>query len=346
MDSALGIICESRIVRSYDRFSARITRLEIFLEPYFVKMDEIKTTKKYAYKCIREISSGSCSKVFLAMCSDDTDPYAVKKSICTCTVKSGRCPSKVLCYREKKILKRMPSHSKILNIVDFFYSDMYDHSESTRTVFPFIFTNLYKVIVKANVREEKLHEKDIKKIMKQLMEALHHCHKNGVIHVDVKPSNILMQGTDIKLCDFSHSIDLVSGMDRSDTYGPTYDYRPPELLLGDKEMSYAVDIWQAGCVFAEMALGARPFGGKFDSQIMGTIYSRLGVPKMKDRWRLSDAFKKNGDKIRKYHEKYGLRKRLTGVLSNGALDLLFRMLVYDPTKRITSYECLQHVYFK
>lgn len=94
---------------------------------------------------------------------------------------------------------------------------------------------------------------DRKTAAKQLASALAYIHSCGIIHRDLKPSNILFRESDktVHIADFGLSVD-VSKMNSStdlDTDVITYAYRPPEILLGDKNYGKNVDVWSLGCVF-------------------------------------------------------------------------------------------------
>jgi len=119
-------------------------------------------------------------------------------------------------------------------------------------------------------------------------------------------------------------------------------YRAPEILLGSQAYSMPVDIWSAGCIFAEM-LAKRPlFPGDSEIDELFRIFRTLGTP-TEDIWRgctsLPD-FKQNFPKW----TKQDLKKMIPGV-DPLAIDLLERMLVYEPSQRISAKAALQHPYF-
>ena len=111
-------------------------------------------------------------------------------------------------------------------------------------------------LIKYN-RENKLFLKEevVKYYMTQIMEGLAHCHVCGIIHRDIKPSNVLINYSgEVKLCDFGLAFENYS------THSSTIKtnrvitswYRPLEILFGDTQYSYAVDIWSTACLFVEM----------------------------------------------------------------------------------------------
>lgn len=97
----------------------------------------------------------------------------------------------------------------------------------------------------------------IKCYMKQLLHAVEHCHLRGIMHRDIKTSNILVnnQGT-LKLADFGlANMLLMRNKQKLTSRVVTLWYRPPELLMGSTNYNVSVDLWSVGCVFAELIVG-------------------------------------------------------------------------------------------
>jgi serine/threonine protein kinase len=100
-------------------------------------------------------------------------------------------------------------------------------------------------------------EPQVKCFMKQILDGLHHCHGRGVLHRDIKGSNLLIDDNGVlKLADFGLATFFDPAKARQLTSRVvTLWYRPPELLLGATEYGVAVDLWSTGCILAELLAG-------------------------------------------------------------------------------------------
>ncbi|KAK6147364.1 hypothetical protein DH2020_018276 [Rehmannia glutinosa] len=174
---------------------------------------------------------------------------------------------------------------------------------------------------------------EVKCLMKQLLEGLAFLHENGVMHRDLKPSNILINQVrgELKICDFGLSRYFGKALG---SYTPglvTLWYRAPELLLGVKEYSCAIDMWSVGCIMAELLLKEVLFRGNSEIQQLESIYMLIGRPYNHElRLKFATATYFNGAPL----------------LTEHGFDLLDKLLAHDPHKRITARAALDHNWFK
>lgn len=112
-------------------------------------------------------------------------------------------------------------------------------------------------LTRVNAVDDYMLVVQIKCYLKQLLSGLEHCHLRGVMHRDIKGSNLLVNNEGIlKVADFGLANFTCSGHKQPLTSRVvTLWYRPPELLLGSTDYGPSVDLWSVGCVFAELLVG-------------------------------------------------------------------------------------------
>lgn len=116
----------------------------------------------------------------------------------------------------------------------------------------------------------------ISSILSQILHGLEYLHCKGIMHRDLKLSNILMNSSgEVKIGDFGLACEISPGKPKSSNV-VTLWYRAPELLLGSSQYSEKIDIWAVGCCFAELLCGHPIFMGNDESAQMNSIWSILG----------------------------------------------------------------------
>lgn len=189
---------------------------------------------------------------------------------------------------------------------------------------------------------------EVKTLMLQLLRGVRHMHDNWILHRDIKASNLLLSHKGIlKIGDFGLAREYGSPLKRYTSIVVTLWYRAPELLLGQKEYSTAIDLWSCGCVFAELMTMKPLFPGKSEIDQINRIFKELGTPSNKI-WPGPPAYSEL-PQVKKMniadHPYSILRNRFGTNFTDVGYDLLNRLLTYDPKKRITAHESLQHEYF-
>ena len=221
----------------------------------------------------------------------------------------------------------------------YIYSD--EPTGNLALVFELMEMNLYEAI---KDRKKYLSERKAKNWIYQTLKALDFMHRNGIFHRDIKPENILLCGEQVKLADLGSCKGMYSKPPFTE-YISTRWYRSPECLLTDGYYNYKMDIWGLGCVFFELLTLVPLFPGDDEIDEVNKINYILGSPSEE----LFQKFIKNsvhGNDVKyEYQKGIGIQRFLTHV-SPQCVDLINKMLVYDPDKRLTAKQCLNHECFK
>ncbi|WVZ56549.1 hypothetical protein U9M48_007059 [Paspalum notatum var. saurae] len=179
----------------------------------------------------------------------------------------------------------------------------------------------------------------------QILRGLKYIHSANVIHRDLKPSNLLLNANcDLKICDFGLARPS-SESDMMTEYVVTRWYRAPELLLNSTDYSAAIDVWSVGCIFMELINRQPLFPGRDHMHQMRLITEVIGTPTDDEL-----GFIRNED-ARKYmrHLPQFPRRPFASLFPRVqpvALDLIERMLTFNPLQRITVEEALDHPYLE
>eukprot|EP00252_Welwitschia_mirabilis_P006235 TRINITY_DN1705_c0_g1_i2.p1 TRINITY_DN1705_c0_g1~~TRINITY_DN1705_c0_g1_i2.p1 ORF type:complete len:433 (-),score=92.07 TRINITY_DN1705_c0_g1_i2:379-1677(-) len=239
----------------------------------------------------------------------------------------------VTALREIKLLKEI-QHPNIIELID-----AYPHKKNLHIVFEFMESDLETVIKDRNI---VLSPADIKSYMQMTLKGLSVCHRKWVLHRDMKPNNLLIAADgQLKLGDFGLAR-LFGSPNRRFTHQVfALWYRAPELLYGSRHYGPAVDIWAVGCIFAELLL-RRPFlQGVSELDQLGKIFAALGTPRQ-SQWPDMNALP---DFVEFQFVPAPPLRQLFPMASDDALDLLSKMLIFDPKQRVSAQAALEHRYF-
>lgn len=238
--------------------------------------------------------------------------------------------------REVKFLQEL-QHPNVVELIDVFY-----HKTNLNLVLEFLEADLEMIIKNKNV---VFGAGDVKSWLLMTLRGIYHCHRSFILHRDLKPNNLLIAADgQLKLADFGLARDFGDYSKPMTSQVVTRWYRSPELLLGGQHYGYGVDIWAIGCIFAELMLRTPYLAGDNDLGQLQTIFRALGTPTEDDWPGFNDLPDKKSIEFQMYPRTP--LKTLFTAAGDDALDLLEKMLVYDPTKRITAFDALDHFFFR
>ncbi|XP_042465764.1 probable serine/threonine-protein kinase At1g09600 [Zingiber officinale] len=187
-------------------------------------------------------------------------------------------------------------------------------------------------------------EPQAKCYMKQLFEGLAHCHSRGVLHRDIKGSNLLIDSNGIlKIADFGLATFFNSDPKQQLTSRVvTLWYRPPELLLGATTYGVAVDLWSSGCILAELLAGKPIMPGRTEVEQLHKIFKLCGSPS-DEYWNKSKLQHATVFKPRRQYKR--CIAETFKDFSSSALALMEILLAIEPSKRGTASSALKSEFF-
>ncbi|CAN0233297.1 unnamed protein product, partial [Discosporangium mesarthrocarpum] len=209
-------------------------------------------------------------------------------------------------------------------------------------VLEFVPETVYSVSRQYHKSKQTLPVLLVKLYLYQLARALAHIHALGICHRDIKPQNLLLdpQTHILKLCDFGSAKVLVRG-EPNVSYICSRYYRAPELIFGSTDYTCSIDTWSLGCVAAELLLGEPLFPGDSGVDQLVEIIKVLGTPTREEIRAMNSNYSEFKFPQIKAHPWKGVFRSKT---PPDALDVVSRMLSYDPIKRIKPLEICSHAF--
>ncbi|XWS53822.1 hypothetical protein CRYUN_Cryun10bG0033100 [Craigia yunnanensis] len=258
---------------------------------------------KKSYEVVEEIGRGRFGVVFRCVSLSSGESFAVK-SIDKGKISAGDSLDSQCLFNEPKILTLVSPHPNIIHLHNLYEDD--SHLHMVLDLCP-PSQDLYNLII----HNGRFSEAQARPIMTQLIQALAHIHKLGVVHRDIKPENILFDSKNsVKLTDFGSAdvaMEVMEGV-----VGTPY-YVAPEVLAG-REYGERVDVWSCGVVLYIMLAGFPPFYGETVVEIFEAVLrGNLRFP-----------------------------VRVFQSVSPAVKDLLRKMLCKDVSRRFSAEQVLRH----
>jgi len=282
------------------------------------------------YTKIEKLGEGTYGIVYKARNKETAELVALKRIRLDSVDEGVPCTA----IREISLLKEL-KHPSIVRLFDVIYTE-----KKLTLVFEYLDQDLKKHMDECG---GALPPPKIKAFLYQLLRGVSVCHDKRVLHRDLKPQNLLLNKKgELKLADFGLARAFGIPVRSFSHEVVTLWYRAPDILMGSNKYSTPIDLWSAGCIFAEMASGRPLFPGSGTQDQLMKIFRIMGTP--------TPALWPSVVELPEYKPDFPVfpARYLPDVvpnLDNRGYHLLGELLQYDPSKRITAHAALTHPYF-
>lgn len=292
---------------------------------------------------VKPLGCGAFGAVISAVESKTGQKVAIKKITNVVTDKEN-CPR---VFRELRMMHHF-NHPNVLDVLGSYGVNRFPMLDDVYLVMDHMDTDLFHIIHS----KQKLLVEHVRYFMFNLVKGLVHIHSAGVIHRDIKPSNILINADcSIKIADFglARSFLVDDPNEQKDhikkftEYTVTRWYRAPEVMCCSSQYDEKIDIWSLGCIFGELFGRRVMFKGKDYLEQMEFIIELLGTPSNED-------LKMMSKEARVFIESLVKKRRIPlsriyTMAPPEAIDLLEKMLAFNPAKRISAENAYFHPFF-
>jgi len=285
------------------------------------------------YEIVRKIGRGKYSEVFEGVVAETQEK---------CVIKILKPVKKKKIKREIRILQNLAGGTNIIQLFDIIRDPL---TETPSLIFEFVDNMDFKTLYPT------LTDYDIRYYMLELLKALEFSHSCGIMHRDVKPHNVMIDHTkrQLRLIDWGLAEFYHKDQEYNVRVASRY-FKGPELLVDMQDYDYSLDLWSLGCMLAGIVFRKEPFfRGNDNKDQLVKIVKVLGTVAF-DAWM----------------DKYGLAITFRNALGKGGpkpwssfitpennhlaglpdtLDLIGKLLQYDPQDRLTAREAIEHPYF-
>ena len=306
------------------------------------KVDKVEEHIKKRFILQKKVGQGAYGVVFKAIDKKTKEQVALKKLFGAFQdeVDSQRT------FREVMLLQELNGHDNIIRLLNVIKAE---NDLDLYLVFDYMEADLFNVI-RANILQD-IHKKFI---IYQILKAIKFIHSADIIHRDLKPSNIFINSDcHIKLGDFglARTLDQNPHIQKMVTeYVATRWYRAPEMILAAQKYGKPIDMWSVGCILYELLVGTPLLPGKSTKEMMKMMFGVTGFPDRKEYNEVKNECKiQHIDYDDLLQEKIKKKKNILQMVSGYthdevAIDLLLKLLVFNPKKRLTAEEALEHPY--
>ena len=249
-------------------------------------------------------------------------------------------------FREVMLLQELNGHDNIIRLLNVIKAE---NDIDLYLIFDYMEADLFAVI-RSNILQD-IHKKFI---IYQTLKALKFIHSADIIHRDLKPSNIFLNSDcHVKLGDFGLARTLNSGKQGLNgvitDYVATRWYRAPEMLLGSINYGKPIDMWSVGCILFELLVGRPLLPGKSTKEMIVFMFEVTGFPDRKEYDEVKEECEIQIEYDNLLSERIRRKKTIKQLVSGYcndpvAIDLLGKLLLFNPKKRLTAEEALEHPY--
>ncbi|CAI9095129.1 OLC1v1030995C1 [Oldenlandia corymbosa var. corymbosa] len=285
--------------------------------------------KMERYKIIKEVGNGTFGSVWRALNKQTGEVVAIKKM-----KKKYYSWEECINLREVKSLRKM-NHPNIVKL-----KEVIREHDILYFVFEYMECNLYQLM---KDRPKLFSEAELKNWCFQVFQGLAYMHQRGFFHRDLKPENLLVSKDTIKIADFGLAREINSQPPYTE-YVSTRWYRAPEVLLQSPNYGAAVDMWAMGAIMAELFTLRPLFPGSSEADEIYKICSVIGTP-TESNW--SEGLELAAVINYQFPQVTGVDlSALIPSAGEDAIDLIQSLCSWDPCKRPTAAEALQHPFFQ
>lgn len=291
------------------------------------------------YQCLKQLGQGTYGTVYKAERRDRGQHNAVALKVCRID-QSPELGLPETAVREAALLVELRGHPNIMEL----WSISCSKADKLYLVCELMDMDLRSYVRRSPNRRLSL--SDVRHITRGLLMGLVHCHSRGIVHRDLKPHNILVSRDlkDVKIADFGLGRWLHNSCKTLTHEVVTLWYRPPEVLLGDCRYDASVDIWSAGCVIVELLTGKALFAGTSEIDTLFKIFKLFGTPTAEE-WP-NFAFEERSIFPTFPGEEDPFESLEFFPQDDRIRQLLKQMLSIVPSRRPTSWECLQNSWLR